>query len=106
LADNTQIGRATADVIRDIVVPAEENGHREVAAAGKQALPVVLELQSDRMEQAQRLLGQAPGALHGEFEAGIAIDDRPGHEIEELLREIAEFRCEATKRPRPFSPIG
>ncbi len=63
-ADDAEVDRAEPDVARDIVVASIEDGERKVSAVGKEALPVALELQADRMQEIEGVLRQATGALN------------------------------------------
>ncbi len=71
-ADDPEIDRAEADVLRDVVVPAVQDRKRKVAAAREEALAVALEVQPDGVEQGQGVFGQPPGALNRELERAAA----------------------------------
>ena len=70
-ADDAEIDRAEPDVAGNVVVPPIEDGERKVPAVGEEALAVALELQTDGMQEIERVLRQATRALNRHFQRRI-----------------------------------
>ncbi len=74
--DEAEVADVFLHQVGNVVVAHEQHVERHVLAVAHQLVLAAAELEAAAVEQVQRFVGQAPGLLHGDAQALLAIHQR------------------------------